>query len=69
MVKVPAPVVHAGDIHDGTTVIVAIRARTRDLYLGPLNVTSGDELYIPRTLQKLLVREREVEFEIRERGA
>jgi hypothetical protein len=64
MVKVPSTIVRQARIEDGMHVTVRIRAGSSDIFLGPLNVTSDHELYIPKRVQDLLGNFREVMFQI-----
>ncbi len=54
MVKVPLAIAERLRLHDGQQLTVEVRAGRRLLYVGPLTVTSGQELYIPRRVQTVV---------------
>ena len=63
MVKIPVEIARALGTHDGNRILISIRAGRREVYRGPLTVTSGLEVYLPKNLQQLLEREDELVFD------
>ncbi len=53
LVKIPKDIAEKFNVENGRTVAVKIRA-DRELYRGPLKVTSGFELYLPKNLRQIL---------------
>jgi hypothetical protein len=53
LVKIPGRIADKLNIHDGHTLLVTIRI-DREMFRGPLTVTSGCEVYLPKNLRKLI---------------
>lgn len=64
LVKIPSEVVSKFNIKDGIAVSVRITVEDVDLYRGPLTVTSGQELYIPKNVRNLLKNVKEFKLSI-----
>jgi len=62
MVKIPKEVARALRARDRKRVLVSIRAGGEELYKGPLTVTSGLEVYLPKSVQELVEGEKELLF-------
>ncbi len=59
LVKIPSRIAAKLHIKDGQPINVKIFVRGTDIYKGPLTVTSGQELYIPKNVRNLLKNEKE----------
>lgn len=64
LVKIPAEVASKFHVRDGVPVNVRIILEGVDLYRGPLTVTSGQELYIPKNVRGLLKNTKEFKLSI-----
>lgn len=64
LVKIPQEEVKKHRITDGQTKNIAIKSENQTLYQGPLRVTSGQELYIPKVIREILEKENKLYFEI-----
>ena len=53
LLKIPRRITDKLDIHDGHTLLVTIRFNG-EMFRGPLTVTSGCEVYLPKNLRKLI---------------
>jgi bifunctional DNA-binding transcriptional regulator/antitoxin component of YhaV-PrlF toxin-antitoxin module len=58
-VKIPSEIAAKFNIRDGQPINVKILVNGTDVYKGPLTVTSGQELYIPKNVRNLLKNEKE----------
>ncbi len=59
LVKIPSEIASKLQIKDGKPISVKILIGATDIYKGPLTVTSGQELYIPKNVRNLLKNEKE----------
>lgn len=59
LVKIPSEIASKLQIKDGEPISVKILIGGIDIYKGPLTVTSGQELYIPKNVRNLLINEKE----------
>ncbi len=59
LVKIPSEIASKLQINDGEPISVKILIGGTDIYKGPLTVTSGQELYIPKNVRNLLKNEKE----------
>ncbi len=59
LVKIPSEIASKLHIKDGEPISVKILIGGTDIYKGPLTVTSGQELYIPKNVRNLLKNEKE----------
>ncbi|CAG1003497.1 MAG: hypothetical protein OIN86_16660 [Candidatus Methanoperedens sp.] len=59
LVKIPSEIASKLNIKDGEPISVKIFIGGTDIYKGPLTVTSGQELYIPKNVRNLLKNEKE----------
>ena len=53
LVKIPRRITDKLEIHDGDTLLATIRING-EMFRGPLTVTSGCEVYLPKKLRKLI---------------
>ncbi len=59
LLKIPSKITSKLHIKDGQPINVKIFVGGTDVYKGPLTVTSGQELYIPKNVRNLLKNEKE----------
>ncbi len=59
LVKIPSEIAAKFNSRDGQPINVKILVNGTDVYKGPLTVTSGQELYIPKNVRNLLKNEKE----------
>ncbi len=59
LIKIPSEIAFKLHIKDGKPISVKILIGGADIYKGPLTVTSGQELYIPKNVRNLLKNEKE----------
>ena len=68
LIKIPIEEVKKYSIKDGQIPKVTIKSRNQTLYQGPLRVTSGHELYLPKHVRETIEKERELHFKIMSSG-
>ena len=57
LVKIPKELVDEFGVKNGASLMVKIKT-DGELYRGPLRVTSGFELYLPKNLREILARKK-----------
>ena len=68
LIKIPAEEVKKHQIKGGQILKVIIKSNSKTLYQGPLRVSSGHELYLPKHVKETLKNEKELQFEIINNG-